>query len=581
MRLSEALDVIRAGVPDSGTVRRIHLICGFTPLHLETFVRARAQLRFPAAKIEIDTGLFGDLEGNVARAAHKSADAALVAIEWADLDARLDLRSAAGWKSETLDDIATQIGERLTRLHSLLRALAAAMPVAVLSPSLPLPPVTHFPPSQSGAFELQLRAAMAGFLERLAADRHLRVVSESELALRSPAAARLDAALLLHAGFPYSIAHADAVADLALACAFPAAPKKGLITDLDDTVWKGILGDAGVSGVSWSLDRRSHGHALYQQMLGSLAQSGVLVGVASKNDPTLVESAFARPDMILKPDQVFPFEAGWGAKSDAVSRILARWNIAADSVVFVDDSPMELAEVAERHPGIECLRFPADKPAAILELLWTLRSLFGKGEIREEDRVRASSLRTAAAIEPAAAGEASEEFLRKVDAKITLDYEMDSGRAFELVNKTNQFNLNGRRFTEAEWRAYFEQPGAFLVTAGYEDRFGPLGKIAVIAGICEGLRCAIDVWVMSCRAFSRRIEFQMLARLFENTRAKALLLRFSPTPRNGPTQECLRRLLGFDPPEGEIELTAEQFRRNCPPLFHTVHQPSRKERQTA
>lgn len=580
MRLSEALEINRAAPAGSSSIREVHLVCGFTPLHLETFVRARVRMRFPESAAAIHTGLFGDIEGNLARAAARPADAAIVVIEWGDLDPRLDLRASAGWSEATLDDVIVQAAERTARLVRLLETLAAAMPVALTAPSLPLPPVTHFPPARSSPFELRLRAIALDLLNRAGANRNIRVASDAELALRSPEGARLDAALLLHAGFPYAIPHADAIAALCVECAFPAAPKKGLITDLDDTLWKGILGDVGVDGVSWRLDAKSHGHALYQQLLASLAESGVLIAVASKNDPELVETALARTDGLLARSRIFPVEAGWGAKSEAVGRILKAWNIGADSVVFIDDSPMELAEVAEAHPGMECMRFPVDKPSAIIELLHTLRALFGRPEVRDEDRLRLDSLRNAAEQTQGGAAEASEDFLRNLNAKIIFEHGPDSGRAFELVNKTNQFNLNGRRFTESEWKKYFEQPGAFLMTASYADRFGPLGKIAVIGGVRREGQCDVDLWVMSCRAFSRRIEFQMLKTLFETTGASLIRLRFAPTPRNGPTQDFLRRFFD-DLNEGTIELSAELFERKSPPLFHRVTDNRLREHQTA
>ena len=139
----------------------------------------------------------------------------------------------------------------------------------------------------------------------------------------------------------------------------PRPAKKGLITDLDDTLWRGLLGEEGVAGISWDLDRHSHIHALYQQTLRALAESGVLIAVASKNDPALVTEALARRDLLLPKDCLFPIEVNWKAKSQSVYRILEAWNINADAVVFVDDSPIELAEVQSLFPAIKCLRFPA------------------------------------------------------------------------------------------------------------------------------------------------------------------------------------------------------------------------------
>ena len=108
-------------------------------------------------------------------------------------------------------------------------------------------------------------------------------------------------------------------------------------------------------------------------------------------------------------------------------------------------------------------------------------------------------------------------------------------RAFELINKTNQFNLNGRRWKEPEWRRFLGEPGAFLVTASYEDKFGPLGEIAAMLGTAGAGKLSVDAWVMSCRAFSRRIEHQCLKYLFERLRRRnGLRLPRDPAKRAAP-----------------------------------------------
>jgi len=351
------------------------------------------------------------------------------------------------------------------------------------------------------------------------------------------------------------------VASLAVECLFPIAPKKGLLVDLDETLWQGILGDVGVEGVAWSLDRRAQQYGLFQQALGSLAESGVLIGVASKNDPALVTAAFERPDLRLKRAQIFPLIAEWGSKSESVNRILSAWNIAEDSVVFVDDSPMELAEVQERFPAIEFLRFPSDDTVQVLRLIRDLRDRFGKAEMREEDRLRSESLQASAAFleEQKSAGDG--DFLARLQATVTIECLSNGSdaRALELINKTNQFNLNGRRFTEAEWAAYFEQPGSFLVTAAYEGRFGPLGKIGVLLGrrAKDGVR--VDAWVLSCRAFSRHIDFQMLRHVFAQHGAESIGFCFRQTPRNGPVTNFFRRFSSALTTDGWLDLPARTF----------------------
>ena len=579
MRLSEALQINQQPVSPDGRGRKIHLICGFTPLHLQTFLKAYVRRRFPGDEISILGGLFGDLEGNLQRARNQPAEGAVVIIEWSDLDERLGPRASAGWSSAILTDILEQVPARMSRLERGVSELAGRMPVALAAPSLVLLPLTHLPLAQTSAFELHLRCILTDFLNRVFGTGSLRLVSDSALARLSAPPSRRDLKMELHAGFPYSITHAAALAQLSVECLFPPVPKKGLVTDLDDTLWKGILGDVGVSEISWSLDQHSQSHALYQQLLASLADSGVLIAAASKNDSALVQEAFARPDILLKESRVFPFESNWGAKSDSVARILKAWNISADSVVFVDDSPMELAEVAAKYPAIECLRFPSDDPSAIMELLTQLRVLFAKTEIREEDRLRLQSLRSSAALEPAQMREASADFLADLGAKLTLEFAAvpNDRRAFELVNKTNQFNLNAQRYTETEWRDYFQKTEAFLLTATYEDRFGPLGKIAVLGGCRQPGKVRVDIWVMSCRAFSRQIEFQIVQCLYDRFNNDRIVFAFRPTGRNAPVQEFFARFWPDGLPQDGLELEASVFAEFCPQLFHQVIEPSHEQ----
>ena len=550
----------------------VHLLCGCMPLHLETFIHAHLALGFAEARIHLRTGLFGDLVGNIQRARESDGDGAIVVIEWSDLDPRLGFRASAGWRIETLDDIVAQVQEKSRRLEANLLELSKKMFVAVAAPGLELPPMAYLPPSQTGNFELSLNAILAEFLHRTARHDGIRLVSSAKLAMTSPHNARHDVRMDLHAGFPYTLTHADALAEVSVQCLFPSPPKKGVITDLDQTLWKGILGDAGVDGISWSLEGRSQAHALYQQVLASMAHSGVLVAIASKNDPELVAAALQRADILLQPSQIFPMEVSWGVKSEAVGRILEAWNIGADSVVFVDDSPMELAEVSEKYPAMECLRFPSDDPTAILALLLQLRARFGKSEVLEEDRLRLKSIRESAAPWQENASEPAADFLARIEAKVTVEAAGPDQRAFELVNKTNQFNLNGVRYTETEWKSLSLRPGAFLATVSYEDRFGPLGRIAVLGGYRKRDLCYVDIWVMSCRAFSRQIEFQSIRQLFHKTGASEIRFRFKPTDRNGPLQTFFARFFhNGSSAESELHLRSDDFERVCPSLFHEVN----------
>lgn len=569
MRLAEALKL--AAPQQAAQQRRVELLCGFEPLHLNTFVKAYLRQRFPSDAIVTSTGLYGDLEGNIQRSSGKS-EGAVIVIEWSDLDPRLSFRNAGGWVLAALKDIAQEAEERAKRLETAIAAVSKTQPVVVVGPTLPLPPLTHYAPMQASVLEARLTSLCAGMEERIAGMQGVKLVSRSAIAMASPAGERHDLKMELQTGFPYTLAHADQVASAAVSCLFPAGVKKGLITDLDQTLWKGILGDAGVAGVSWSLEAKSQVHALYQQLLASLAESGVLLAVASKNDSSIVAAAMKRPDLLLPSESFFPVEASWEPKSEAVERILKAWNVSADSVVFVDDSPMELAEVSERHPGVECLQFFPDNPSAVLSLIVTLRERFGKEAIRQEDALRASSLRAAAAMDEERTAQDSGDFLERLRAKVRVEEtDGDDARAFELVNKTNQFNLNGRRFTKAEWKERQTEKGSFLLGVSYEDRFGPLGRIAIVGGRVDGNTAEIDVWVMSCRAFSRRIEHATLRAVFSRTGAERIVLDFTMTDRNGPLQDFVQEVSATPKiSSGKILITREAFIGACPTLFQEV-----------
>lgn len=267
-------------------------------------------------------------------------------------------------------------------------------------------------------------------------------------------------------------------------------------------------------------------------------------------------------------------EVQWGPKSESVARILRAWNISADSVVFIDDSPMELAEVQAAHPGLECVLFPADDYHAALQLFQMLRDRFGKPALRDEDALRLDSLRSAAEAgeQRESGGYTPDAFLERAGAKIGLSFALPpEPRALELINKTNQFNLNGRRYTESEWSAFVARPSTVVLVADYRDRYGPLGKIAVVAGQLAERQLTVSAWVMSCRAFSRRIEHRCLEQLFARLDIDEIVFDYAETPRNGPLREFLTEISGSAPHAG-FRLHRETFFARCPSLFSDVYE---------
>ncbi len=573
LSLLSALEILKKPVPESLLLRRIFLACGFTPLHLQTFLTARLREALPQRRIEIKTGLYGDLAGNLERLNPAEFDAVAVVIEWEDLDPRLGIRRLGRWGASTLPDVMQSVKQGIARLTQALRRVAASIPTCICVPTLPLPPIFTTRTIEASNYEFQLRHAIASFAASVSDQPGIRLVSPQCLDDLSPLSERFDVKSEIMAGFPYKLAHASVVAELLAVLICNEAPKKGIITDLDDTLWAGILGEVGVEGISWHLDQHTHMHGLYQQVLQSLASTGVLVAVASKNDPALVEQALEREDLLISKESVYPIEAHWTRKSESVQRILKTWNIGPESVVFIDDSPMEAAEVKAAFPEMECIVFPKDDDQATWNLLKRLRGLFGKSLTSPEDSIRLKSIRTTGALRESldAPGGSLDDFLKSAHASVqfTFGKKVGDGRAFELINKTNQFNLNGKRMSEAAWRAYLNDQVTFLLTVSYEDKYGLLGRIAVVLGRVESGSVRVEYWVMSCRAFSRRIEHQTLKRLFEKFEAEEIWFDYQATPRNGPLREFFIELLGV-PPTPDLRLARAAFMEKSPPLSQDV-----------
>jgi FkbH-like protein len=571
MTLAQALALVKQR---RETIRRrkLFLVCGFEPLHLGTFLQGHFAQRFQDETADLETGLYGDLEGTLAAAAGSQSEAAAVVIEWSDLDSRLGLRSTGGWGLSVQPDILANCRDRFARLLTGLEALASKMPVALVPPTLPIPLLGHSAGREITQNELELERQLAAFLADAAKLVGVSILNPARLDKLSPVASRRDPLMELRAGFPYSLGHASILAGQIVETLFPASPMKGLITDLDETLWSGIVGEAGARGVSWSLSEHAQIHGLYQQLLRHFSEMGVLLGIASKNELTVVEEALRREDLYVPGTAFFPVQASWGPKSQAVAEILRAWNIGADSVVFVDDSAMELEEVRTAFPSMTCLQFSKKNPAMALALFERLRDLFGKPAVHREDSLRQASIRATQRFHEAAASSDTREFVRNLHGRVTFDTCKNAAnqRLLELINKTNQFNLNGLRLSEGEWMRLLGDEGSFVVGVAYEDRFGPLGTIGVMAGRQAGDRFEIASWVLSCRAFSRKIEHHMLEFVFRQLNPAAVRLAFRPTERNRPFQQFLKSIGSYEEADGEMLLSREQFYSHIDDLPHEV-----------
>ena len=214
MNLIDALERLKGPIAENARPLRVFLACGFTPLHLETFFAAHLHNLYPACRVELNSGLFGDLIGNLERLRPEEYDALAVVIEWPDLDSRLGLRILGGWQVEKLPDIVNSANHSLERLMRALQGISLALPTCICLPTLPLPPLFYTGTQQSSVFELNLRRNLAAFAEAISIGRQVSVVSGQRLDENSPLGKRFDLRTEITQGFPYKTFHASVIGEL-------------------------------------------------------------------------------------------------------------------------------------------------------------------------------------------------------------------------------------------------------------------------------------------------------------------------------------------------------------------------------
>lgn len=540
MKLSEALSIIN-GNRNIQETKDYYLVCGFTPLYLETFIKAFIQKNNLSIKVNIDVGVYGSVINNLCNVPPNSD--IIIFLEWSDFDKRLSARSLCEWNLETHKDIIKSFKKELDRFFNELLIHQENSRIVLNLPILPILPIDTISPLEEGLFSSTLRETIFEFSSKIAKFKSVSIIN-IDLIRTSLQENIFDFKNELHYGYPYTISASSRFGEIISKIFNKKSIKKGLITDLDNTCWRGILGDDGLDGISWTLDRKSQGYGLYQQLIKSLSNSGILVAIASKNDKLAVEEALALSEMILKETDVFPIEANWGKKSDSVERILKIWNISSKDVVFIDDNLFEIDEVKSKFPELECINFPKDD-TLIYPILLEIRELFARKEIFKEDILRSKSIvSNSKFIENISDSNQEEEMLDSLDAiiKISNPTRFIQDRSLELVNKTNQFNLNGKRYDINEWQALEADSKRIYYTFDYNDKYGPLGQISIISGKLEEDSLIIDIWVLSCRAFSRRIEYKIIEYLFDTFKVKNISFKAEKTLKNNLVFDLFKKL---------------------------------------
>ena len=319
--------------------------------------------------------------------------------------------------------------------------------------------------------------------------------------------------------------------------------RKCLVLDLDNTLWGGVIGDDGVEGIQIGKETpEAEAYTAFQKYLLALKERGVLLAVCSKNEESAAKAGFSHPDTILHLDDFVAFQANWESKDQNVRRIAKMLNIGLDSLVFLDDNPMERAIVREHVPEVAVPEVTGGDVASYIRAI-ERNGYFETVSISEDDRKRSETYHAnQKRVEMQASAGSYEEFLESLDmrAKVAPFCHFYYDRIAQLTNKSNQFNLTTRRFTRADIERMAEDPHYITLYGKLQDRFGDNGLVSVVIAETEGKDVHIRLWLMSCRVLKRGMEEAMMEALAEKARlagGKKLIGYYYPTAKNGMVRD--------------------------------------------
>lgn len=334
---------------------------------------------------------------------------------------------------------------------------------------------------------------------------------------------------------------------------------KCLVLDLDNTLWGGEVGEVGMSGITLGQgSAEGEAYQNFQRYLLELNRRGVILAVCSKNNYEPAFEVFeSHPEMLLKPHHVASFKANWNAKPDNLREIASALNIGLESMVFVDDSAFERALMRRVLTAVQTPELP-DDPAFFSRLL-SDAGYFESVALTDEDRQRNAAYQ--ANSQRLALRDRHEDlrtYLNDLDMCLTWQAfnPLDLGRAVQLINKTNQFNLTSRRYTIHQMEAMMAESNIHTLQFRLSDRFGDNGMIAIIvAELQQDQALLIDTFLMSCRVLGRRVEHAILnvvAKVAQSMGAKRLIGDYRATQKNSIVRELYPQL-GFKTVASETE----------------------------
>lgn len=324
------------------------------------------------------------------------------------------------------------------------------------------------------------------------------------------------------------------------------ATRKCLVLDLDNTMWGGVVGECGLDGIQLGPDYPGSAFVEFQKAVQQLSRRGVLLAIASKNNPDDVFEVFERhPHMVLRKGDFVANRVHWNPKSESLRSLAEELNLGLEHFVFVDDNPAECEQVRLALPMVTVIELPR-APERYVEALMR-KGYFDGLSFSDEDRRRGELYRQRRQAENLMRGADSlEAYYRQLEMRVTIEHLGDAtlARAVQMTQKTNQFNVTTRRYTESELRARADASDWLMLTVRVSDRFGDHGIVGLLFAREANDALDIDTLLLSCRVIGRTVETAMLSVLCDEATGRGLMRltgTIVPTARNVPVRDLFER----------------------------------------
>ena len=340
--------------------------------------------------------------------------------------------------------------------------------------------------------------------------------------------------------------------------------KKAFNLDLDNTLWGGVIGDDGSENIEIGQETAiAETYSAFQEYIKLHKQIGVLLTVNSKNEEETAKSGFLRPDSVLSSDDFVSFKANWENKDKNLTDTADELSLLPESFVFIDDNPAEREMIRQSVKGTAVPEI--SEPEHYIQTI-DRSGFFEVTSLSEDDLTRNRMYRENAARKSLEKSYGNyEDYLRSLDmhGEIGSFAPVYMSRIAQLTNKSNQFNLTTKRYTQSEIESVAKDPDRITLYGRLTDRFGDNGVVSVVIGRIEGEKLHIELWLMSCRVLKRRMEYAMMDELAYRASEKGIREihgYYYPTAKNGMVRDFYHELGFVRVDEGESGNTEWVFK---------------------